>query len=99
LYQEDWSITDQDVAVRTSLGPWRRTRRIPRARALGIRVEVRTGSDDEPVFPYRLHVLNAERKDSGLRIELQLARSVDQFLEALRTVLAVDVEDARNSRP
>jgi hypothetical protein len=95
LYQEDWTITGQDIVVTKSVGPWRRTRRVPRARSLGIRIEIVTGGDDGPIFPYRLHFLDAERKDSGLWIELQLARSVDRFLEALRTVLTLDVDDPR----
>ena len=96
-YQEDWTITEQDIVVTKALGPWSGTRRIPRARSLGIRVEIITGVDDGPIFPYRLRFLDADRNDSGLWIELQLTRSVDQFLEALRAVLALDVEDPRRS--
>ena len=98
LYREDWTITEQDIVVTKSVGPWRRTRRVPRARSLGIRVEIITGGDDEPIFPYRLCVLDAERKDSGLRIELQLTSSVDRFLEALRPMLTLDIDDPRRSR-
>jgi hypothetical protein len=98
LYQEDWIITGQDIVERTSLGPWHRTRRVPRARSLAIRVEIITGGDDGPIFPYRLHFLDAERKDSGLRIEFQLTRSVDRFLEALRRVLPLDIHDPRGDR-
>jgi hypothetical protein len=95
LYQEDWGITEQDIVVTKSVGAWRRTRRVPRARSLGIRVEIITGGDDGPIFPYRLRLLDAEGKDSGLWIELQLARSVDRFLDALRMVLTLDIDDRR----
>jgi hypothetical protein len=95
LYREDWTITDQDIVVTRSLGPWCGTRRVPRARSLGIRLEIITGVDG-PIFPYRLRFLDAERRDSGLYIELQLTRSVDRFLEALRSVLTLDVEDPRS---
>jgi hypothetical protein len=97
IYQEDWTITEQDILVTTSVGPWRRTRRVLRGPSLGIRVEIIPGGgDDRPIFPYRLRFLDAERKDSGLQIDLQLAPSVDRFLEALRLVLTLDIDDQRS---
>ena len=48
------------------------------------------------IFPYQLRFLDAQRKDSGLRIELQMARRVDRFLDALRPVLTLDFDDPRS---
>ncbi|PYR90536.1 MAG: hypothetical protein DMF84_20050 [Acidobacteria bacterium] len=67
----------------------------PKARSLGIRIEIVTRGDDGPVFQYRLRFLDADQTDSGLRIDLQLPPSVDQFLEALRAVLTLEVDDPR----
>jgi hypothetical protein len=68
------------------------------ADTLGIRVEVIPGVSERPIFPYRLHFLTADRNDSDLSIELQQAPSVDRFLQALRTVLNLDVADPRLRR-
>lgn len=95
LYEENWTITEQDIVVAKYVGPWRRTRRVPKARSLGIRIEIVTRGDHGPVFPYRLRFLDADQTDSGLRIDLQLPPSVDQFLEALRAVLTLEVDDPR----
>jgi hypothetical protein len=96
LYHEEWTITDQNIVVMKSIGPRGRTRRVPRGRSLGIRVEIITGGDEGPTFPYRLHFLDAERRNSGLQIELQLTGSVKRFLEALRSMLTLDVDDPRS---
>jgi hypothetical protein len=96
FYQEDWTIAERDIVVTKHLGPWRTTRRVARARSLGIRVEILTSGRDGPIFPYRLRFLDAEQSDSGLLIELQRAPSVDTFIEALRAVITVDVDDPRS---
>jgi hypothetical protein len=41
------------------------------------------------------HVLDAEGRVSGLYVEFQRRRSVEQMLAALRTVLPLDVRDRR----
>jgi len=98
VYTEDWIITDQEILVTRSLGPWSRGRRLPRAHTVGIHVAVRPrGGDHGPIFPYRLHFLNTEGKDSGLSVEFQRAHSVDRFLEALRARVPLDVIDPRRT--
>jgi hypothetical protein len=97
-YREDWTIGEQEIVCTATLGPWRRIRRARKGRVLGIRVETITGGNDNPIYSYRLHVLDAEKKDSTLRIEMQQARNVDRFLAALRSVLTVEVDDSRNGR-
>ncbi len=95
VYREDWSITDHEILVTKSLGPWRTVRRVPTARPLAIRVEMIAARDDGPVFPFRLRFLDAEGNSPGLRIDLQLARSVDQFLNTLRGAVPLEVDDLR----
>jgi hypothetical protein len=98
-YQEEWTIAEDEFTVSMRLGPWRKTRRVRRARSLGIRVEVLTSRDDRSAFPYRLRFLDADGSDSGLCIELQRAPSVDKFLRTLSAVLAVEVDDPRSDPP
>jgi hypothetical protein len=88
FYQEDWSITEQAIVVTKALAPWRSTRQFSRAPSLGIRIEI----IDDAVFPYRLRFLDAARTDSGLTVELQQTKSVDQFLDALRQTLTLNIE-------
>jgi hypothetical protein len=95
LRREDWVITRHETTLTTSFAGWRKSRRIARTRALGIRVEFSTGmGDDGAMFPWRLDVLNDGTRDaSGLHVLFQRRRSVDQFLDALREVLPVDVDE------
>jgi hypothetical protein len=99
--REDWIITRHETTLTSSFAGWRRSRRLARTRALGIRVEFDTGmGDDGAMFPWRLEVLNEDTRDaSGLHVLFQRRRSVDQFLAALREVLPVDIDDAAPPRP
>ena len=98
LYREDWAITEQDIVMTKSIGPWRKTRRVAKGRSLRIHVEVVTGGDEGPIFPYRLHLLGAAGPVSGLQLELQLTRSVDQILGVLGSQVTLEVDDPRNER-
>lgn len=93
LLREDWTITDRETVATTSFAGWRRSRRLPRTRSLGIRVEHRASSGDSgPIFPWRVHILDDQRNVSGLCVHLQRRRSVDRLLEALRAGLLLEVE-------
>ncbi len=61
---------DYRIILTKSLGPWSRTRRVPRARSLGIRVAMVTSADADSIAAYRMSFLDAQRNDSGLWIEL-----------------------------
>jgi len=91
-YREDWTITEREIVAIKSAGFWRATHRVAAGSRLRMRVEQITGGDDTPVFPYRLHFLDADRKETGLYVQLQQAASVERFLDALRPALNLDVE-------
>ena len=95
FYQEDWTISTREIVFARTIGFSRTLRRVQKTRSLGIRIEVIPRSQVGPIFPYRLHILDPNRQDSGLSLELQLDGSVDRFLELLCSVLTVDVEDPR----
>ena len=95
--REDWAITGHEIVMTKSVGRWRSTRRVARGRPLRIRIEIIEGGEDTPTFPYQLRLLDAEGKDSGLRFDLQLTRSVDQIVDALRAVMPVEVDDPRTN--
>ena len=94
FYTQNVTITEKDIIAETSFCLWRWGRRIPRGKALGIWTET-IESEEGAVFPYRVHLLDAEGKISGLYAELQRSRGVEQMLEALRAVLTLDVRDQR----
>jgi hypothetical protein len=100
LHREDWTITRRETTVTSSFAGWRRIRRLPRTRALAIRVEFARGmGNDGAIFPWQLQVLDDDTRDgSGLRVLLQRRGSVDRFLEALREVLPLDVDDTARRR-
>jgi hypothetical protein len=93
--QEGWTIAEHEIVATKYVGPWRTTRRVPKGPHLGIRIQRTAPRDHGPTFPYRLRFLDAHRNDSGLRVDLRRAPSVDQFLDALRAVLTLDVDDSR----
>ena len=70
---------------------WRRSRRVPKGQALGIWTETIESDGEGVAFPYRVHLLDADGKVSGLYVEPQRRRSVEPVLAALRAVMPLDV--------
>jgi hypothetical protein len=95
FYNQDVSITGNEIIAETSFCGWRWSRRIPRGQALGIWTETIESDGEGVAFPYRVHLLDADGRVSGLYVELQRRRSVEQVLAALRAVLPLDVRDRR----
>lgn len=95
LYRERWIISEQEICVTASLGS--KPRRLPRGSVVPMRLEVRdplkqrgkTGT----VFPYTLHVLDVDGRETALRLEFSTKPGLDQFLKALRPVLSITVEE------
>jgi hypothetical protein len=92
--RKDIEITDDEVIAESVVYGSKSSRRISRGRPLGIRVEKVPIHEDGPMFPYRVHFLDANGKDAGLFIELQRKASVDRLLEALRSAVTLDVRQA-----
>ena len=93
FYREDLAITDREILAVTSFCGWKRTRRIPRGEALSLWTE--TVGGDDAIFPFRLHLLDAGGRVSGLHLELQRRASVERLVEGLRSVWTVEVKDRR----
>ena len=95
FYTKDVTISDREIVAETSFCWWRWSRRIPRGQALGIWTETIESDVEGVAFPYRVHLLDADGRVSGLHVEFQRRRSVEQMLAALRAVLTLDVRDRR----
>lgn len=100
LYRERWTISDQEIRVTASLGS--KPRRLPRGPVVPMRLEVlnpgtRQGKTDSKVFPYTLHVLDVDGRETALRFEFSTRPGLEQFLKALRPVLSIQVEEPRTS--
>jgi hypothetical protein len=93
--RKDVTITDDEVIVESVVYGSKSSRRIARGRPLKVWAEKLAIHDDGPMFPYRVHFLDANGMDAGLFIELQRRRSVDRLLETLRTAVALDVTEQK----
>ena len=93
FYRKDIAITDQEVIAETAFYGWKSSRRISRARSLGIWTETIVTVGEGTTFPYRMHFLDAAGHVSGLYVEFQTHRGVDATLQALGEALTLDVTD------
>jgi hypothetical protein len=95
FYRQNVTITDKEIIGEASFCMWTWGRRIPKGPALGIWIEAVDSNREGVVYPFHVHLLDAGGKISGLQFELQRGRSVERMLEALRSVLTLDVRDQR----
>ena len=95
FYRQVVIIADTEVIDETSLYWWRWRHRIARERALGIWTETIEGVDEGAMFPYRVHLLDAQGNVSSINFVLQRKGGVEQLLEALRVRLTLDVHDEK----
>ena len=95
FYTEDWTITHAEVAVRKGFRSGGRVRRVARGPVLALVVErAQREGQKTPIFPWRIHVLDAAGARTRLKLDLQRREAVDDLLRALRLATTVQVEDA-----
>jgi hypothetical protein len=94
--RKDVAITGDEVIVESVVYGSKSSRRISRGRPLGIWTEKLAIHEDGPMFPYRVHFLDASGRDCGLFIELQRRGSVDRMLDVLRTACTLEVREPRS---
>jgi hypothetical protein len=92
--RKDVTITDDEVIVDSVVYGSTSSRRISRGRPLSIRVEKVPIHDDGPMFPYRLHFLDANGKETGQFIELQRRTGIDDLIASLGTAVTLDVKES-----
>ena len=94
LYRERWTISEQEIFVTGSLGS--RSRRLSRSTVVPFRLDIRTRAQrgkTRAVFPYTLHVLGLDGRDTALRFEFSTRPGLEQFLKILRPVLSITVQE------
>jgi hypothetical protein len=96
FYHQDVTIADKEIIAEASFFRWKRTRRTPRARALGIWTETVDNGGERGILPFRMHLLDADGKVSGFYLALGQRRSVDEVLAALGEALTLDVRDRKS---
>lgn len=99
LYRERWTISEQEICVTASLGST--PRRLPRSSVVPMRLDTagpwqRRGRESR-AFPYTLHLLGLDGRDTPLRFEFSTKPGLEQFLKILRPVLSITVQEAPGS--
>jgi hypothetical protein len=94
FYTEDWTITHDEIAVRRGFRSNGRVRRVAKASSLGLMVErMPPQRGRTPIFPWRVHVLDAAGARTRLKMDLQRRESVDELLRALRLGMTVQIQE------
>ena len=91
LYREDVVVTHREIVAETLWFGWRRRRQIPAGQPLGIWVETIESEGEGTTFTYRVHLLDAGGRRSGVTLQLGRRASVDTIVDAIRAVLRVEV--------
>jgi hypothetical protein len=97
FYKRDILITDDEVVVETVFYWSKSIERIRRGRPLRLWVETIVDDGEGVMFPYRAHFLDGEGRASGLFIELQTRKGIEEMQRALQTAIALDVTDQKPS--
>jgi hypothetical protein len=93
FHRKDIIITNQEVVAETVFYGWKSSRRISRGTPLGVRIETVVNPEERPTYPFRLHFLDADSRVSGLYLDFDSRRGVDEMIDAVRTALDVSVQD------
>lgn len=99
-YRQNFLFAEQEITISQWWGPWSSSRCIPIGPVPVVCIEVLPmgTSTGRALFPFRLHLLDDERKLSGVLLEFQVSGSVDRFLQVLRRVYNLEVEDKRTGK-
>jgi hypothetical protein len=97
FYRKDILITDDEIVVKTVFYRSRSAERIQRGRPLRLWVETIISGGERPLFPYRVHFLDAGGRVSGVFIELQTRRGIEKIQQAIATAITLEVTDDKPS--
>jgi hypothetical protein len=95
FYRKDILITDDEVVVETVFYRSTSIKRIRRGRPLRLWIETIFEGGERPLFPLRVHFLDAGGRASGQFIDFQTRRGIEEMQRALQTAITLDVTDQK----